>query len=566
MLDRIKKFLAPPVFDDEEQSRTARFLNVVLLTLLAMTVIGTAVTILLEPSEYPINLTLGVVLVVAFLVLRALVLRGYLHLVGGLLSTVLWLVFTFLIWSSNGLHNPAVTGYLLVIILAALLAGRYAVIPAVFASVVSAIGAMYGERIGLIPVMDARTSGSLDLFTLITTLSLAAILLDFAVRSINQGFALARDRAQAYAEASRELRMIRAALEERVVERTRALEHRSEFLRVAAEVGRGAMAIHDVGELLPYLADTIRGRFALRYVLLYLLDERGDVAMLRAASAEADRLLPALGSRVEVGGRDPVGYTARFGEPRFTEPPGGVPKAYVPMVIGRRVIGVLEMEGRLRQEDLPVLQVLADLSATAIENARLLTEARASLEVTRWAYEEASQQAWAEMLRARAGVGYACDYLGDVRPVQPEERISRHPEARSAMRDGEVVRADDFTVFVPLRVRGRSLGVLRLRKPEEAGRWSADDIALMGTMVEQLGVALESARLYQSTQRMAARERAVGEIAGKLRASLNPDEILKVMVRELGRALRAEQAMVEITGPIAAEEEETATLSPEGED
>ncbi len=566
MRDRIKQFLAPPVFDDEEQSRTARLLNAVLLALLAMTVIGTAVTIPLEPSEYVVNITLGVVLVVAFLVLRGLVHRGYLHLVGGLLSTVLWLVFTFLIWNSNGLHNPAVTGYLLVIILAALLAGRYAVIPAVFASVVAAIGAMYGERIGLIPVMRTRTSSLLDLFTLITTLSLAAALLDFAMHSINQGFALARDRARAYAEANRELRAVRATLEERVVERTRALERRSEFLRVAAEVGRGAMSIHDVGELLPYLAHAIRSRFDLRHVFLYLLDERGDVAMLREVSAEDDRWLPSPGSRLAVGGRHPVGYTAQFGEPRFLEQPGGPPKAYVPMVIGRRVIGVLEMEGRLRQEDLTVLQVLADLSATAIENARLLTEAQASLEATRWAYEEASRRAWAEMLRARAGVGYACDYLGDVRPVKPEERISRHPEARSAMRDGEVVQADDFTVFVPLRVRGRSLGVLRLRKPEEAGRWSADDLALMGTMVEQLGMALESARLYQSTQRMAARERAVGEIAGKLRASLNPDEILKVMVRELGRALKAEQTMVEITGPIAADEEETATLSPEGED
>jgi GAF domain-containing protein len=111
-------------------------------------------------------------------------------------------------------------------------------------------------------------------------------------------------------------------------------------------------------------------------------------------------------------------------------------------------------------------------------------------------------------------------------------------------------------VFVPLKVRGQSLGVLRLRKPDEAGRWTVEDFALLETMVEQLGMALESARLYQDTQRMATRERLVGEIAGKLRATLDPDAILKATVRELGRALGAAQAVVEITGPLSEGKED----------
>ena len=51
------------------------------------------------------------------------------------------------------------------------------------------------------------------------------------------------------------------------------------------------------------------------------------------------------------------------------------------------------------------------------------------------------------------------------------------------------------------------------------------------------------------TQRRAARERLVGKIAGQVWASLDPDTILRTMVRELGHALGAELTTVEITGP-----------------
>ncbi|MCS7179617.1 MAG: hypothetical protein N0A03_10200, partial [Anaerolineae bacterium] len=53
----------------------------------------------------------------------------------------------------------------------------------------------------------------------------------------------------------------------------------------------------------------------------------------------------------------------------------------------------------------------------------------------------------------------------------------------------------------------------------------------------------------EEAQRRAARERLAAEIMSRIRASLDPDTVLKTTVRELGRALRARWAAVEVTGP-----------------
>jgi GAF domain-containing protein len=47
-------------------------------------------------------------------------------------------------------------------------------------------------------------------------------------------------------------------------------------------------------------------------------------------------------------------------------------------------------------------------------------------------------------------------------------------------------------------------------------------------------VALESARLYQDTQRRAAQERLVGEVTAHMRETLDIDTVLQIAARELG--------------------------------
>ncbi|NIV37151.1 MAG: GAF domain-containing protein, partial [Anaerolineae bacterium] len=90
---------------------------------------------------------------------------------------------------------------------------------------------------------------------------------------------------------------------------------------------------------------------------------------------------------------------------------------------------------------------------------------------------------------------------------------------------------------IPLKVREQVIGVLDAYKPLGAGAWTDDEVSLFQALVDQLGVALDGARLYQDAQRRATQDRILGEVAGRMRETLDMDEVVKTAVREIGEAL-----------------------------
>jgi GAF domain-containing protein len=67
----------------------------------------------------------------------------------------------------------------------------------------------------------------------------------------------------------------------------------------------------------------------------------------------------------------------------------------------------------------------------------------------------------------------------------------------------------------------------------------------MEALAQQLGTALESARLYRQTQQRAAREQLTIEISDRIRSSLNIDTILQTAVREIGEAMDVHDLSIE---------------------
>ena len=59
----------------------------------------------------------------------------------------------------------------------------------------------------------------------------------------------------------------------------------------------------------------------------------------------------------------------------------------------------------------------------------------------------------------------------------------------------------------------------------------------METLTDQLGVALESARLYQDTQLRAAREQWTSEIAARIRETLDVDTVLQTAAHAMRQVL-----------------------------
>jgi GAF domain-containing protein len=101
-------------------------------------------------------------------------------------------------------------------------------------------------------------------------------------------------------------------------------------------------------------------------------------------------------------------------------------------------------------------------------------------------------------------------------------------------------------IAMPITVRGETIGVLGVEAPDEEHEWTDEDRLIIEAIGEQLAQALESARLFADTQRRAERERLIGEITAKMRASTDVRDIIETTATELGRALGISRAMVRL--------------------
>ncbi|MGD8790982.1 MAG: GAF domain-containing protein [Anaerolineae bacterium] len=377
-------------------------------------------------------------------------------------------------------------------------------------------------------------------------------------------------------ELTRALGKQRDRLEEQVAARTEDLMRRRSQLEAAAQVARDATAIQDVDQLLEETARLVSVRLGFYHTGIFLLDEQKEYAVLRAASSAGGQRMLARGHRLRVGevgaGVPPgeavgiVGYVTYYGEPRialdvgadavhFDNPdlPETRSEVALPLRARGEVIGALDVQstepGAFSQEDVAVLQTLADQVAVALSNARLFRQAQESLVAERRAYGEISRQAWEEMVRRRIERGFLCDEEGIVPlgldPSTADLRLTMEQAAQA----GQVIVGDSLSVPIP--VRDQVVGALNFRKAEVGEPWTDEEVTLLQNMADQLGQALESARLYQDTQRRAAREQLIGEVTARMRETLDIDAVLRTAVREIGESL----ALHDITVRLEAEDD-----------
>ncbi|OQY35892.1 MAG: hypothetical protein B6I38_00980 [Anaerolineaceae bacterium 4572_5.1] len=557
MLTRVKQFFTGPVLEDEYQTSVARILNVILLAIFAVTVIGTIAIIPFEPDEWIFNLTFGIVISILVLGLRWFLYRGRILIVSVVISSILWISITALLtFGGVGVNDPVFTGYFLVIAIAGLILGGGGALIFGILSIIVALGLLYAGNIGL-PIVSAGEAPPLavNMITLTITMGLTTLLLRFAMRNMNESLNNARKNEQAQIEANRELENIRATLEQRIANRTSKLEQQAVQLQIATEVGRAATTIRDIKKLLPQVAQLIGESFGFYHIGIFLISANNEYAVLKAATSEGGQKMLDRGHRLKIGGFSIVGHVTAKREARialdvgedavfFDNPdlPETRSEMALPLIAGDELLGVIDVQSKreaaFSNEDISVLQTLADQIAIAIENARLLTERQEALATAQRAYGERSQKAWGELLRSQPELGFLSTLAHKPLPTTGDWE----PGMRETIQRGEITTIDKRTIAIPIILRDQVLGVVRLQKSKKANPWNDNEIELMDSLIDQLELALESARLYRETQQRAERERLVTDITTKIRSTTDPEQMLKTAVEELKLALNANQA------------------------
>ena len=551
MLRDFRKIFAPPVFpEDQEKTHSAAIVNTIGWSTLFIIAVILALRIIQgqDPNFAIVNWILTIVIVViAFMLFMAR--AGYVQIASVVLVVTIWGALTYVAWVADGIRDVTFFGYSIPILLASLLIGWRGAIGIVFLSILSGWGLAYAETIQLlIPNFDEPLNVARDMTGVFV---LIGVLIYLMITSLQNALTKSQAVAQELSVSNTELSELRTNLEQQVEERTSELQKRASQLEAVSAVARTIASVQDLDTLLPAITKLVSQQFGFYHVGIFLLDQQRQNAVLRAANSSGGLRMLSRQHSLPLDAHSIVGYSTSRGEPRialdvgtdsvyFNNPdlPNTRSEMAIPLRVTGTVIGALDVQSTetnaFSQEDISVLATLADQIAIAIENARLFGETKKALDESRMMFEKYTQQEWSSFARQVRPSGF----LFDGKHVVPLDNTSKREPIKAVVQTGSLaLDKPSATIAIPLKLRGQTIGVLDIRAKNGQRPWKPDEIAMLEAAAERAALALENARLVESAQRRAARERAIGDISSRIGAVSNLESILQTAVEELGRKI-----------------------------
>jgi GAF domain-containing protein len=381
-----------------------------------------------------------------------------------------------------------------------------------------------------------------------------------------------REVEEKHVEAVRAQEALRGRAEELAKINT-TLQKRTLQLETASQVSQAASSVLDPDELMQQAVDLIRERFNLYYVGLFLTRKAGagdgadtgwQEVMLKAGTGEAGRRMLEQGYSVEVGDDSAVGRCTARGQAHVAHeaPSAGsdlLPytrsEAALPLRSRGRVLGALDVcstdSEAFAEEDISVLQTMADHIAVTIDNAQLFAELRRRL-----AEMEASQrlyvrERWTDLVPRLIAPVYQRTQP-DVAPLsgaalsEAGQAVSQEKVVVQSGADGG---ADQASLVAPIALRGEIIGALGLQEAESERQWTEDEVALIETVADQMALAIENVRLLEETRQLAGWEQTLSDMTARFTRSLDTETLLRTAIHELGQLLQVDEVSVHIGVP-----------------
>jgi PAS domain S-box-containing protein len=377
------------------------------------------------------------------------------------------------------------------------------------------------------------------------------------------------------------------------------LQRRGAQLLTAAEVSKSASTLLDPDELMKQTVHLIREHFDLYYVGIFLVDETGRYAVLRAGTGEAGQQMLEVGHRLVVGGESMIGWCIANAQARialdvgaeairFNNPylPRTRSEMALPLIGRNRVIGALTVqsaqEAAFSTEDIVALQSMVDQLTIAIENARLYQETRRRanelavlIEIDRDISASLDLQIVLERIaiHARNLVGaddsrvYLLEPDGQtlraiVAQGQYAEKFKATPLRLDESVIGDVVRTGSAKVIdratpdlrmapaleslsgpltvmcAPLLSKGKVTGVMVLDRVSKHGSFKQPDLDFLIGLSGQAIITIENAQMFAREQQRAA------ELASALERQRELDHLKSEFIQNVSHELRTPLAIV----------------------
>ncbi len=387
------------------------------------------------------------------------------------------------------------------------------------------------------------------------------------------------------------------------IENTRLLEEtkrRAGQLQTAAEIARDTSGTLSQEDLLQRAVNLILDRFNYYHASLFLLDERDEYAIVHESTGPAGEEMKRRQHQLRVGSQSIIGTVTQTGLPLVVNDVTKNPVHYInpllpdtkselgiPLKISDRVIGALDVQSTeveaFTDDDVAVLQTLADQIAVAVDNARTYQLAQDAFHESRLRVNELttlfntseslanapmqSEEIAAivnqELIGIVAGASGSIIMvlepesgmmraLSDVEVIKngeyiinstPEEwnyHLADYPATFKAMETlqplifnvdspiaepSEVAYMQEYGVHTmaifPLSVKGEAIGVVEIEISEQEYLFPPEQITLMTTLVNQAAAALDNARLYEEQQETTERLRDLDTLKNQFLANMS---------------------------------------------
>ena len=495
-------------------------------------------------------------------------LRGYLLPAQVILPTSLFVVITYIVAipPGYGLHDINMLAYAVVISLAGLALGQSGALVFTFLIILAVFGIGIAEMRGII----VSPTSSLTLPVSPIAISIVLLAITFIQRALinllNENAERARASEKEVAERNEELQAFSEGLEKLVQDRTTELdlarvlsERRAKQFESISQITRTLSSTRDLDSLLAQITTVINREFGFYHVGIFLLDTAKEYAVLSASNSEGGQRMLERSHRLKIGETGMVGYVTSTGRPRialntgtdavfFNNPdlPETRSEIALPLKVGEEIIGALDVQSleanAFKQEDINILSTLADQVSIAIQNARQYEETRRALAESNSLSKQFVQTGWSRFERTsklegirHTGAKSTLLYKksGKSKDEGDSDRVQLKTKGRGAV------------LSLPVKLRGEVIGSVDIRSPENR-QWDQDELDIVNAIIERSAIAMENARLLADSQKLAAKERTIGEISAKISAQSDVDELLKTATQELGRTLPGMEISIQL--------------------
>lgn len=365
--------------------------------------------------------------------------------------------------------------------------------------------------------------------------------------------------AQTFDSMAAQLQDIFGTLEQRVANRTKALE-------TSAEVSRRLTSILDPNELAGAVVNQIQTAFNYYYAQVYLFDETGENLVLTAGTGEAGAEMMKRGHKLSKG----LGLVGRAAESNqsvlvsnTSQDPNWLPndllpetktETSIPIAIGDRVLGVLDVQGNVVNEidsaDITLLESLAGQVAISLQNARIYAQVE----------QERRQNA---LVLETAGEGiFGLDVEGNHTFVNPsgakmlgystEELIGKHSHSmwHHTHADGTPFPGEECPIYYTLHLGTVNQGEEYFIRKDGTGfyvSFTSQPIIEEGKVI---GAVVTFADITQQkldremTALRARQQEVINMITQKIQSTTTIEGAMQITARELGHALGNRQTLV----------------------